>query len=75
MRTVKRNSIEAREMWGRVTRARSFTLDNYFNGSDVSVERAKSWYDKVGRTGHTSIIHDGTKYVIHYHSNHWTELS
>jgi hypothetical protein len=75
LRTVRRNSIEAREMWDKATRAISFTLANCFIGEDVTVEGAKAWFDRmVAAKARVSITFNGKAYVIHYHSNHWTEL-
>jgi hypothetical protein len=75
MRTVRRNSIEAREMWNKATRATSYTLGNYFVGEEVTVEGAKAWYDRMQAAGgRQKITYDGRAYTIRYHSNHWTTL-
>jgi hypothetical protein len=73
LRTVRRNSREAREMWDKATRAVSFRLDNYFIGEDVSVDGARDWYERMAAT-RPRVTHNGSVYVVHYHSNHWLEL-
>lgn len=73
IRTVRRNSREARDMWDKATRAVSYTLANYFHGEEVNVLGALEWYRRMEQIK-PKITHDGNCYTIHYHSNHWTDI-
>jgi hypothetical protein len=78
MRTVRRRSLESRSLWGRVSQARSYRLDNYFNGQDVAVEAVRDDYFAKASIGNTPRIWfnpEKATYTVHYHSNHWIELS
>jgi hypothetical protein len=74
IRTVRRSSREALEMWDNATRALVFTLGNGFCGEDAAVDRVRDYYASKAHVLKPSITHNGRAYVICWHSNHWVEL-
>jgi len=74
MRTqkVRRNSKELQQMWGRTTSAKSYTLDNYFIGQDISVDGCREHFDRYSEL--VKVFRTESGYTLHYHSNDWVEL-
>ncbi len=75
-RTIKRNAREVRDFVANAVKVESFTLGNCFVGEEVSLDWFKA--NILGKIEESKprIRQDKPKcYVIHYHSNHWLEVT
>jgi hypothetical protein len=73
--TIRRNSIEAREMWQNASRAILYSLSNCFIGEHIEVADAKGYYGRlIEKDANVTIRRDGDRIKVRFHSNLWIEL-